>query len=291
MRIILHSGAHFTDEDRLIRTLLRNADALARQGIGVPAPGRYRRLLRSTFAAMVDHAPAEDSREVLLDAILDGAEPQRLILSNAHLFGTPRSALRQGILYPKAAERLHCLQRLFPGDRFELFMALRDLACFLPAGFAESPKDQMKGFTGVLDMREIRWSELILRLRTQVPDIPLTLWCSEDSPFLWGEIMRRMAGLAPDAPIEGTHSLIHELLTDEGVLRLTAYLARHPEINTQQQQRVLMAFLDRYGRAEALEEELDAPGWTEEMVDTLSTLYDEDVERIRAIPGITFLMP
>ena len=38
MRIAYHLGVHCTDEDRLVRTLHRNADMLAEQGIEVPAP-------------------------------------------------------------------------------------------------------------------------------------------------------------------------------------------------------------------------------------------------------------
>ena len=46
MRIVYHLGAHCTDEDRLVRCLLKNRATLAEQGIVVPAPTRYRKLLR-----------------------------------------------------------------------------------------------------------------------------------------------------------------------------------------------------------------------------------------------------
>ena len=48
MRIVYHLGAHCTDEERLVRCLLKNRATLADQGIVVPAPTRYRKLLRDT---------------------------------------------------------------------------------------------------------------------------------------------------------------------------------------------------------------------------------------------------
>ena len=40
MQIIVHTGAHFTDDDRLIKCLLRNKDDFSKRGIAVPGPGR-----------------------------------------------------------------------------------------------------------------------------------------------------------------------------------------------------------------------------------------------------------
>ena len=48
MRIVYHLGAHCTDDERLLRCLLKNRGALAEQGIVVPSPTRYRTLLRDT---------------------------------------------------------------------------------------------------------------------------------------------------------------------------------------------------------------------------------------------------
>ncbi len=38
MEIVYHLGAHCTDEDRLLRCLLKNRGILAQQGIIVPGP-------------------------------------------------------------------------------------------------------------------------------------------------------------------------------------------------------------------------------------------------------------
>lgn len=49
MRIILHAGAQCTDDERLLKTLLRNKDTLAQAGVAVPHPKSYRNLLRKAL--------------------------------------------------------------------------------------------------------------------------------------------------------------------------------------------------------------------------------------------------
>ena len=48
MRIVYHLGAHFTDEERLLKSLLKDRDILTQHAVSVPGPKRYRHLLRDT---------------------------------------------------------------------------------------------------------------------------------------------------------------------------------------------------------------------------------------------------
>jgi len=52
-----------------------------------------------------------------------------------------------------------------------------------------------------------------------------------------------------------------------------------------------VAFLDKFAKEEALDEELDLPGWTDRMIEDLSVIYDEDCEAIGHIPGVTMITP
>ncbi|MGL6208244.1 MAG: hypothetical protein ACRC14_00235, partial [Paracoccaceae bacterium] len=62
MRIIYHLGAICTDEERLLRCLLRNRGPLAEQGIVVPGPNRYRQLLRETVISLKGQAATRDTQ-------------------------------------------------------------------------------------------------------------------------------------------------------------------------------------------------------------------------------------
>ena len=54
---------------------------------------------------------------------------------------------------------------------------------------------------------------------------------------------------------------------------------------------MIAAFLDKYVIDDALEEELDMPSWTEELVEEMTEIYDEDVARIQEIPGVRVILP
>ncbi|THH38085.1 hypothetical protein E4Z66_00460 [Aliishimia ponticola] len=291
MHIVLHTGAHFTEEERLMKCLLRNKEDFSRRGVAVPGPGRYRRLLRETFGALKETEPTEDAREVLLDAILDQENAERVILSNAHFFGAPRSSVNNGQLYPKAIERLQSLVTLFPDDRIEMFMAMRNPATFLPAAFDRSPKEYIAGFLGGVLPEEILWSDFFMMVREEFPQIQITTWCNEDAPLLWAQIIREMAGLEPGQKIIGGFDLLSSIMSREGMQRFRAYLKSHPTMNEMQKRRVMAAFLDKFAIDEAIEEELDLPGWTEELVERMTTVYDDDMLEVQRIPGVTLIMP
>lgn len=291
MQVILHAGAHCTDDDRLLKCLLKNKDAFRKEGIGVPGPSRYRRLLRDTLNALNKAAPEPDAREVVLDAILEEDDIDRLILSNDNFFGVPKLAYAGGRLYPQAEQKLQALGKLFPDDDIELYFAIRDPATFLPALFAQTPFDDFTAFLGGADPRVTRWSELVARMRDALPGLTLTLWCNEDTPLIWAEIVREVAGLLPNAPIEGGFDLLSEIMSKEGMMRFRAYLKSHEGMTEIQTRRVIAAFLDKFGLEDALEEEIDLPGWTDDLVASLTEAYEEDVYTIQRMPGVQLITP
>ena len=52
MHISFHLGAHYTDEDQLIRSLLKNGGAMTQEGIALPGPGRYRGLMADVLVKL-----------------------------------------------------------------------------------------------------------------------------------------------------------------------------------------------------------------------------------------------
>ncbi len=103
--------------------------------------------------------------------------------------------------------------------------------------------------------------------------------------------MREMAGLDPATEVAGSTDLLHTIMSDEGMIRLEAFLVEHPGVTEIQKRRIYAAFLDKFAIEDAIEEELDLPGWTEQMVDQMTQSYDEDVYLIERIPGVTVLTP
>jgi hypothetical protein len=58
-----------------------------------------------------------------------------------------------------------------------------------------------------------------------------------------------------------------------------------------QRRRIVGAFLDRYALDDEIEEELDLPGWTPDLVEDMSATYEDDMAEITRIPGVTLLTP
>ena len=291
MQLVLHAGAHFTEEERLVRCLLRNKEDFSRRGVAVPGPGKYRTLLKETLAALQDAEPAEDAREVLLDLILDDENADRMILSHMFLFGAPRACVRNGLIYEAAPARLADLSRLFVHDEIELFLALRNPGTFLPALFENAPQDDMNAFLRGADPFAIRWSDTINAIRAAAPNITITTWCFEDMPMIWAQIIREMGGLEHGEKIIGGFDLLSDIMSKEGMQRFRTYLKSHPTMTEMQKRRVIAAFLDKFAIEDEIEEELNAPGWSEETIDALTDIYEEDIHHVARIPGVTFIAP
>jgi len=291
MQVVLHAGAHVTDDDLLVRCLNDNRDLLAQHGALAPHPTTYRKLLRDILQDIQQGARLAEARESLSRAVEVDSTTDRLILSNPGFFGTPKMAASAGILYSAAEERLAALDTIFAGAELELCIAIRNPATFLPAIFRQTQAASFSELMRGKKPETVRWSEMIARVRAAFPDMPITLWCNEDTPLIWAEIVRELAGLDPTTAFEGEFLLLSNIMSEAGMKRFHTYLESHPGMTEVQKRRVIAAFLDKFAEEEAIEEELDLQGWTDDLVDRLSDLYDEDLYEIQRIPGVQVITP
>lgn len=291
MQIAFHIGANCTDDDRILKSLLKNAGPLAEDGVTVPGPGRYRRLIRETIQNLNGMPPAPNTRAVLLDAIVDDKETERLVLSNANFICIANRIFDEGVFYQQAEAKLHALHALFPDDEIELFLSLRNPATFLPVVFAESKAASTDAYLKGVHPTQIRWSDLVRRIQGTFPMTKLTVWCNEDTPLIWAEILREIAGVGPEQRITGGFDLLASIMSPEGMNRFLNYLRSHPPKNDMQKRRVIAAFLDKYVDEDKIEETVEWPGMTDDMVEELSQIYENDVAFIEQIPGVNFLAP
>lgn len=121
MQIAFHIGANCTDEDRLLKSILRNASTLLQQGIAVPGPGKYRALLRESIQSLDGTSPSDDAREILLDAIVEEDDMQRVILSNDNFIAIPKRVFDRGVFYPQTESKVRGMCRLFPDDELSFY--------------------------------------------------------------------------------------------------------------------------------------------------------------------------
>jgi hypothetical protein len=290
MRIVYHLGAHFTDEERLLKCLLNNRDVLAKQGVLVPGPKKYRHLLRDTVIELKGGAASRDTQAVILDKIMDADQAERLILSWDSFLSLPAWVLDK-TLYPAAGERVFAFSQIFPEIEAEFFMAIRNPATFLPMLFARIENKSYEQFIGAADLFHIFWSETIDQIMQAAQGVPVTIWCDEDTPLIWPEVMRAIAGVGPEVDMVGEDDLLSNLMSPEGLIRLRSYMTSHPPGSVMQRRKIVSAFLDKFALADRIETEVEMPGWTQEIIDTLTRLYEEDVYRIAHMPGVNFIAP
>jgi hypothetical protein len=80
-------------------------------------------------------------------------------------------------------------------------------------------------------------------------------------------------------------------MSREGMARLRAYMKEKPPANEITRRRVVLAFLDKFALREEIEQEISLPGWSDALVEELTQIYDEDMDMLARIPGVTFLAP
>lgn len=290
MRIAYHLGVHCTDEDRLVRTLFRNAESLAAEGIEVPAPDRYRALIRDTAIQLKGRVAPTETQAIVLDQIMDAEVADRLILSWENFLAFPAWVVK-GEFYRTGGDRMRAIRNIFPEIESEFFLAIRNPATFLPDLLRKQRGRPWAEFIDGTDPMDLRWSDLILGLRDRNPDVQVTVWADEDTPLIWPEVLQAVSGHPEGMRLDGQDDLLATLMTEDGMQRMAAYMTSHPPQTISQRRRIVSAFLDKFARPEKLMTEIDIPDWTEDTIARLTETYERDLAYIATLPGVTLLTP
>lgn len=80
----------------------------------VPAPTRYRALLRDTAVILKGRAASRETQAMVLDQIMEEGRADRPILSWDNFLSYPQWVLRGKSLYPVATERIRAFTQIFP---------------------------------------------------------------------------------------------------------------------------------------------------------------------------------
>lgn len=291
MQIAFHIGANCTDEDRLLKSLLRNGDALMQRGIAVPGPSRYRSLIRETLAALAGTLPSPDARDAVLDKIIEGAQIARLVLSNDNFICVPNRIFEHGVFYPQAETKVRALQTLFAGDDLALFMGMRHPASFLQETMARVQRATLDDYLGLLDVDDIRWSDVVRRIKQGAPDVPLTIWSNEDTPLIWGDLLAAMAGTGADLPLNGALDLLPLVMTPAGLAQVTAQLAANPDLDAAARCALIVDIWQQHALPDSDDDLITLPDLDDAAVARLTASYDADLDVIADMPGVRLIMP
>lgn len=288
MQIVFHLGAHCTDNGLLIRSILRNRAKLATEGILVPGPARYREIFGEHSTRLRGKNADTDTEEMILSAICSDPTAERIVLSSDSFLCRPAMAIGAEGLYPKS-EKSAWLRACLPSHNVGFAMGIRNPASFLPEMLRKLPSDTAAPEEIVLD--SLLWSDVIADISMANPNAEILVWCHEDTPFIWSEIIREMTGHDPFATLDGEFDMAETIMSEDGMERLEEFLVSRDITDQYKRRRAVSVFLEAHALEDQITEEIDFPGWTEETVTTLTEIYEEDVARINAMPNVTFISP
>lgn len=291
MQIAYHIGVNCTDEERLLKSVLRNASALLAQDIVVPGPSKYRRLLRETIHGLDGAPPKRDTRDILLDAIVEEDDARRVVMSNDNFIAIPKRIFDDGRFYPQTESKVRGLTRLFPEDEISFFIAIRHPAGFLQdvARLAEAPR--LRDLLGLLSPLDLRWSDLVARIRTAAPRARVYTWCNEDSPIIWPDLILLLTGADPATPLSGGLDMAGRILTREGLSALQSTLTQSPRMGRIARHEAIADAIEAHGKAEMMEDAVSFPELSAELIAKMTETYEEDIAALDAMDGVTLILP
>ncbi|SDZ24201.1 hypothetical protein SAMN05444004_10890 [Jannaschia faecimaris] len=287
MQIAIHLGAHCTDEDLILKTLSENGALLLQHSVAIPAAGKARPAIRKALQGGGNLVPGMGNP--LMQELLEETEADRLILSYEGFLGVYAKVLSGRSIYSDAAKRTQMLRDIFLGQDVSFHLAMRNPATFVPALFEASSATDFNAFLSGHDLSQITWSEPITQIRAACPDVPLTIWCNEDLPLIWPDVLHGVAGI--DAKMKGEDAILRQIMTPAGFRRFENYIRDNPTPDQSTWRKVVTAFLGKYADEAAVAPDIALPGWSEEMIAGLSDLYERDVARLRSMDDLTFIVP
>ncbi|MDO5643782.1 MAG: hypothetical protein Q4G26_15530, partial [Paracoccus sp. (in: a-proteobacteria)] len=258
-----HVGAYGSGMERIIRTLLSNRDALWKEGVEVPSPGRYRGVFGEALTALNGGHASNEMQEMLLDSVMDSDDAARVVLSQPAFIGMPKGAISPKGLYASAPYRLAGLSNLFPDSHVEFFIGITHPAQQVQTIVQMTKGDYASVMAGV-DPHGLLWAPLFRRLLDAVPGRRIVAWAQEDLPFTMPEVLRRMADVPPHVALQNENGILAELLPAEAFSALDTRISAAPGLGIGPRRDLIEKALADVAPS-AMEAEIALPGWSQDL--------------------------
>ncbi len=291
MQVVIHAGVAFTDDGLLARSLQANRAALQERRTLLLGPRHCRQFVKVMSDTLADNAAPPDARRDLQSILPKGSDAQRVLVSSEKFFGPRRTAIQDGQLYPLAGQRTAYTERLLEGVQIELFFGLMNPAIFIPKILLSLRNELRRTILKSIDLSCLSWLSMLEDLRDLAPGIRLTLWEHEDTPLIWGDIMRAMSGLPEDTAMQDEHALLASLLTEVGKRELVVVNQHRTSQDDGAVRAEIRRIFEHHAEPDKIEVELDFPGWNADVISAFSELYAQDLDRIQTMQGVRVLRP
>ncbi|MCF6233557.1 MAG: hypothetical protein L3J36_10750 [Rhodobacteraceae bacterium] len=289
VKINYHFGAPFAENDHLIWSLRKDTILLAENRVSAPRPKKFKTLIPKAISDLEGNFPTLAEQDKFFDFISSGDPVDRIILSNPNFIGAPTWMLSGGKFFPNAGRNIYNIHSLLPDNPSEYFIGISNPVTCLSAAFGAQTSRSNRQFFNNVELDTIRWSTVIQSIQQVSPGTPITVWCDEETPIIWPTILREISGIDPQVEMAGDLDIIKKIMSKEGGDRMEAYLQAHPKLNELQRRRVKDEFLRKFVLESAVEKEIDLKGWTDDTVDAMTDIYEDDIDFIDQMPGVTLI--
>ena len=85
--------------------------------------------------------------------------------------------------------------------------------------------------------------------------------------------------------------MLQSIMTEAGFERMQSYLETQNPNSEMLRRRIFAALLDKFVQEDALEEDIEIPGWSEALIDETTARYEDDVYKIERMSGVNFIAP
>ncbi|AXC50863.1 hypothetical protein DRW48_15315 [Paracoccus suum] len=290
MQIAFHVGLHGTDDERIIRTLNANREALRRAHVELCPNDVNEPILNEALNALKGGVAPPDLEEVLHDALIEDEGTQRLLLSRPTLVGMARRVFDGDTLGSIMPGKMRMLAHTVPSAEVEFFLGLKN-----PAAHVSQLLARMNRVPPELRARikpeMLRWAPTVRAMLAELGGRRLIIWCNEDMPLIFPEVVRRFAGLPAGEPLVDDNPLLETLLTKKGYEALAAKLAPLAAADIGRRRALTTAALMEDHDPEAVALTVENLGWDQTIIDRITAAYDADVAEIAALPGVEFISP
>ena len=289
MQVVFHLGVHCTDEDRLLKCLLKNRDRLAAEGVGVPPPSRYRLIFRDMMAKLRGKPAEADLQALMLDAMLDEAQMDRLVFSHEFFLAAPAQVVSPKGFYANSDQKVAAFANLFPEATCEFHISLRNPATLIPTILDKMKDRTYADFMSGQKPEDLRWLPVIARMVEENPGRRICVWSNEDTPLIWSDLLRSLAGVSPSMPLDGEFDFVAGLMSPQGASELARRLAEEPPQTRGAHHRMLASVLTDFAKPDALDMPISLPGWSEDLIEDMTLNYEADLEQISSMHGVEFV--
>jgi hypothetical protein len=291
-QVTLHIGVQFSSGRDILLSARANAQLLREQGVFLPPIRKARKTIDETLRRLDGMPPIPEEQTELLTSLTGPGEVRHLVLDDDLRAGSLRDLFNGPALYNGLETRIAPTAELFSQTQFRLSLALINPAVFLDRALASGNATRtLQSFAETADPTRLSWREMVQRLRRAMPEVPLVLWCDEDAPLIWPQVMRHLFALPQGAILKARLQPLQPLLEPEGLTRLRAYLEKFPPDTHAQYERVILLFLDKYGIEDALSPRCDIPGWDSAKIAEVTARYEDDIVALAQDEGVTLILP